>query len=450
MRCKRSYLLASVLSVVIVPAAPVLATGVTLSASVSATGAQANGGGINPVLSADGRFVAFFSPATDILPTNGAFHVFLHSLETRATELIDVSSSGEEANNGSPGWVTMSGDGGIVVFLSTATNLVPDDTNGRPDLFLRNRRAGTTERLLSDVNVIGVPAPVISGNGRFIVFVSRSNPSNQTQDIFVFDRETGEIERISVNRTNTVVVNRPAISDDGRFVAFGSTPPDSMDNAPGLYIRDRQRGITEYAGTGFIGDPAISGDGRFVVAYPGGPELFVYDRQTQSLDAISPEGVGVAGYPAISADGRFIAFYGGSIPATDAFADIFLHDRQTRRTERVSVDSEGRAANDASFFPAISADGRIVAFQSGATNLVPDDTNNQVDIFVRILSTPDCPGDCSADGEVTVDELVTMVNIALGTATVSECSAGNTNGDDAITIDEIVAAVNNALQGCGA
>jgi Tol biopolymer transport system component len=428
---------------------------------VSATGAQANGGGSFPALSGDGQWVAFVSNATNIVSTNGAFHIFVHNLKTGTTELVSVNAAGEQGNNGSvTSRVAISGDGRFVAFDSIATNLVPDDTNGQSDIFVRDRQSGTTKRVsvASDGTQANFAStwPAISGNGRFVAFLSVArnlvpDDTNNAEDVFVHDRQTGMTERISANRPNGVVLPfRPAISADGRFVAFDSLLADDVDNVPNLYLRDRQTGTTEVVGSGnsgtYIG-PAISADGRFVAFGTG--SLSIYDRQTKLTESLAAEGVNGIGNPAISADGRFVAFYGNSIPATGFPAQIFLYDRRTHTSEPVSVNSNSMAANDVSYFSSISADGRSVAFQSLATNLVSDDTNGGTDVFVRILPTPACAGDCNADTGVTVDELVKMVNIALGSADPSDCSAGDINGDHAITVDEIVAAVNNALQGCG-
>ena len=137
-----------------------------------------------------------------------------------------------------------------------------------------------------------------------------------------------------------------------------------------------------------------------------------------------------------------------------------------RVVERVSVDSTGHQGNGDSLSPAISADGSYVAFTSAASNLVSGDTNGFEDVFVSTANTPtptptptgtprptatpgSCIGDCTGKGQVTVDDILTMINIALGNTPVGNCLAGDANSDGQITVDEILTAVNNALNGCG-
>src|SRR5205823_5466864 len=240
-------------------------------------------------------------------------------------------SAGAEAN-GTSFAPAISADGRFVAFPSEATNLVPGDTNGVTDVFVRDRRTGTTERV--SVSSAGAEAngtsftPAISADGRFVAFSSDATnlvgrDTNGAVDVFVNDRMTGMTERVSVDSTgaqaNAASIEQfcPALSGDGRFVAFES---DATNLVPG---------------------------------------------------------------------------------DTNGVADVFVHDRLTATTERVSVDSAGAQANDKSDFPAISADGSVVAFVSTASNLVPDDTNvcgsfmtpgSCPDLFVRVRTITATPG----------------------------------------------------------
>ena len=230
------------------------AVGTTTRVSVDSDGLEVDGASFRPAVSADGRYVAFASSATNLVPgdTNGRDDVFVHDRQTRQTTRVSVASNGTQASADS-GLPALSADGRYVAFASVATTLVPGDTNG-----------------------VG--------------------------DIFVHDRQTRQTTRVSL-RSNGAQANgssgNPSLSANGRFVAFSS-----------------------YATN------LVSGD-------------------------------------------------------TNSQVDVFVHDRQTRRTTRVSVRSNGAQANGQSDAPALSADGRYIGFTSEATNLVSQDTNGYRDIFLR-------------------------------------------------------------------
>ncbi len=247
--------------------------------------------------------------------------------------------------------------------------------------------------------------------------------TNNASDVFVRDRQTGTTERVSVSSQGVAgddLSFGPAISADGRFVAFtsraSSLVADDISNFD-VFVRDRLAGTTEQvsangdgdAGTG--GPVGISADGRLVAfdasrtnLVPndtnGFVDVFVYDRQAASTTRVSVDSAALQGnsfsfYPAISGDGRFVAFKSS---ATNLVAgdnngvnDIFVHDRQATSTERVSIDSGANEANSSSEFPSISADGRFVAFLSTASNLVAGDTNNLCDTDFDNVFTENCP-----------------------------------------------------------
>jgi Tol biopolymer transport system component len=350
----------------------------TTRVSVNSSGGEGIGDSYtrSQAISADGRFVTFDSFATNFVSgdLNRSQDAFVHDLVTGITERVSVDSLGREANYGGE-TPAISADGQVVAFESWATNLVLGDTNATGDIFVHDRSTGLTERV--SVSSSGVQAdvycdlPSISADGRFVAFRTFSGKlvsgdTNGFDDIFVHDRSTGITERVSVSSSG-VQGNKesdsPTISADGRFVTFASY-------ATTLVARDTNRAI----------------------------DAFVHDRSTGvtervSVDSSGAEANGDSGYfgPSISADGRFVAFdsVASNLVAGDVNArnDVFVHDRWTGITERVSVDSSGAEANGASFFPALSADGQIVAFESAATNLVGGDTNGFIDLFVRDRST---------------------------------------------------------------
>jgi TolB protein len=356
------------------------------------------------------------------------------------TEQIDVSSNGARANFGSEVRVSLNADGRFVAFSSGASNLAPEKDLIQ-DIFVRDRVSGTTE--LVSVNSSGVPSdgfsidPAISADGKYVVFTSDATnlvPGDTNQcfnglldetsrpgdcpDIFVHNRETGLTERVSVSSFGEQADDQsyaPAISADGRYVTFVSRasnliPNDS--NWSGLFIHDRQTGITER----ILNAPAAKGhysitpDARFI-AYTGLSNgrysINVYDRQTGANELISVPrpGRSLDGdciNPVMSADGRFVAYTSSATTLvagdTNSRRDVFVHDRLTQVTERASVSSAGAQANGDSapgFFSSwvtISADGRRVAFSSSATNLAPGDTNTcAVQFYYSFPSSGQCP-----------------------------------------------------------
>lgn len=204
--------------------------------SVSSSGAESNGPSNDAAISADGRFVAFASDASSIVrrDTNGVWDIFVHDRESGKTKRVSVSSD-EVQGDGASFHPSISADGRFVAFVSLATNLVDDDTNGWHDILVRDRVLGTTEQVSLNSDGVGGNLvsllPSISSDGRFVAFESNStnlvddDPNGTTTDIFVRDRMLGTTELVSVN-SDGVEANgesrEPSISADGRFVAFAS------------------------------------------------------------------------------------------------------------------------------------------------------------------------------------------------------------------------------------
>ncbi len=396
--------------------------------SVSTAGNQGDAGSFSYAMSADGRFVAFYSNATNLVAgdTNAHIDIFVRDRQAGTTERVSVDSVGVQTNADSYN-PTISADGRYVAFYSLASNLVPGDTNTFADVFLRDRQTGTTERV--SVNSGGVQGdfvsvgPSISADGRFVAFYSFASnlvagDTNGSGDIFVRDRQAGTTERLSLD-SGGVQGNLdsvfPSISADGRLVAFRS---DASNLVPGdtnarkdIFVRDRQTNTTERVSVSTGGtqgdfdslDVSISADGRFVafgssatnlvpLDTNGSEDMFVRDLQLGatervSLDSSGTEGNAGSGVPSISANGRYVAFqsFSSNLDPADnnSSFDIFLRDRQAGTTEMLSVSSGGTAGNQHSIAPAMSADARFVAFGSLANNLVAGDTNNASDVFVR-------------------------------------------------------------------
>ena len=405
------------------------ATATTVRESVASNGGQANGYSADAAISADGQFVAFVSGASNLVPgdTNGATDVFVRDRQAGTTSRVSVPTGGGQAN-GDSDVPAISADGRFVVFISAASNLVSGDTNGVADVFVRDRRAGTTSRV--SVAAGGGQAngtsfdPSISADGRFVAYSSAASnlvrgDSNDTYDVFVLDRQTATTTRVSVRSNGSQANNvsyTPRISGDGRSVAFVSLAsnlvPGDTNRTADVFVHDRQSGTTSRVSVSSDGHqaakrrsdaPSISADGRFVAFVSlasnlvpgdtyGKADVFVRDRQSGTTSKVSLRSDGdqvnwPSLDPSISADGRYVAFRSGAAKLvagdTNGKPDLFVRDRRTGTTSRVSLRSNDGQANGNSDVASISADGRFVAFDSSASNLVPGDTNGVSDIFVR-------------------------------------------------------------------
>ncbi len=349
-------------------------TGTTQRVSVTNSGQQGNDDSFSPWLSDDGRFAAFRSQASNLVPgdTNGVLDDFVYDRQSATIERVSVGSTGTQGNGPAAG-LSISADGRYVAFLSHASNLVPGDTNGAVDVFVRDRQTGTTERV--SVSSTGAQGngdgdyPQISAGGRYVAFRSDASnlvpgDTNGVADIFVHDLQTGTTERVSVGGAGAQANDQswgPTISGDGHFIAFRSAAsnlvPGDTNAVSDVFLHDTQAGTTE----------------RISVASDG------------------TQGNGDSYGPSISADGGFVAYRSAASNLVTGDSngkdDIFRYDRQARTTERVSVDGSGAQSNGNSYGPAINADGRYVDFWSTASNLVAGDTNGFHDVFLRDTAT---------------------------------------------------------------
>ena len=406
----------------------------TQRVSLTSTGTEANGasggyisGETGHSISPDGRFIAFESEATNLVPgdTNNARDVFVRDRQLGTTERVSVDSTGAQAAD-TCSFPSITADGRYVAFWSSASNLVPGDTNGFPDVFLRDRQSSTTERMSVDsTGVQGNSASAyvsISADGRRVAFASWASnlvagDTNGRQDVFVHDRLLGITERVSVASNGTQgnwESYNPSISADGLYVAFESYAsnlvPGDSNTTFDVLLRDLQGGTTELVSLSSAGVQGVSGsnspstspDGRFVAFesnannlvsgdFNGHQDIFVRDRQSGTTELVSVNSAGVQGNllsydPVLSADGRFIAFHSSSsnLVAGDlngSIIDVFVRDRQSNSTECVSLSWVGVTAGGRR--SSITADGRFVSFESPAYNLVPGDIWGQEDVFVR-------------------------------------------------------------------
>ena len=413
----------------------------TTRVSVGSAGAQANGRSEGrPAISRDGRFVAFGSSAANLVPgdTNAGGDVFVRDRQSGTTTRVSVDGSGAQANEQS--WhPAISGDGRLVAFASLASNLVAGDTNRAADIFLHDRITGATTRV--SVGSGGAQGsgesnePSLSADGRLVAFVSFSSnlvpgDTNRWEDVFVHDRATGTTKRVSVDsrgaQGNSFSIE-PSISGNGRFIAFRSDASNLVqgdtNRGHDVFIRDLQSQSTARVSVSSEGaqpacgrvyespcswEPSLSADGRLVAFTSGAPNLvardtnqdddvFVRDRLGGLTTRVSVSSGGAQGNsssygPAISAEGRFVAFTSGAsnlVPGeANRWEDIFVHDLATGSTAPASVSSSGEWANGGSLWAASSGGGRATAFVSHASNLVTGDTNGFIDVFVRDTGPP--------------------------------------------------------------
>jgi Tol biopolymer transport system component len=399
--------------------------------SVSSAGVQGDSFSFGPSISANGRYVAFTSFASTLVAGDvmDFYNVFLRDRRTGRTTLVSMSATGTQANRDS-GEPAISGTGRYVAFESNASDVVAGDTNDTWDVFVRDRGTDTTARVsLSSAGAEGNDeshSPSISSDGRFIAFYSSASnlvpgDTNNFPDVFVHDRRTGAVTRVSVSRNGAQGDNsslQPAISADGRHVVFTSYASTLVPGATDavhsdVFVRDLRTGSIDRVSVSAAGAelddrsdwPAVSADGRHIAfrshasnVVPhdtnGVGDIFVRDRRTAAVNRISVSTTGVqangASYAqSISADGRHVAFYAGASNLvhedTNDAIDVFVRDRQAGTTSRVSVSGNRAQANDISSDPRISPNGRSVAFSSWANNLVRADTNENLDVFVRDL-----------------------------------------------------------------
>ncbi len=407
---------------------------VTQHIGISALGQPADHGSYVEGISDDGRCVLLFSGATNLVAgdTNAAPDIFVRDRALGTTERVSVSATGEQANGESAGG-RMSADGRFVAFMSWATNLVPNDTNGEPDVFIRDRSLGTTEAISVTPNGTVANGECegawsMTPDGRFVAFLSKASdlvPGTRggLKQVFVRDRQTSTTEIVSVSNSGVEADQwclGIAISDDGRFVAFG-TWADNL--APGytvpyleIYLRDRWNRTTRLISLGSSGVRAdggcflagMSGDGRSVaflsdasnlvtIAPPFFMNAYVRDWQSGITELLNVSTSGTPGNVdcedlCMSRDGRFFAI---ETPATNlapgdtnARDDIFVRDRYLHVTTRESVSSAGLQGPWDSRFPAISADGRFVGFQSYSTFAPGVGGNGDLYPYLRDRSQP--------------------------------------------------------------
>lgn len=369
----------------------------------------ANENSREPSLSADGRFVAFTSDASNLVlgDTNGNGDVFVYDTVSGFIERVSVSWKGQEARGESYS-PAISADGRFVAFGSRAWNLHRDALNfgnSVAQIFVRDRLLGTTTRVTvaadgGDPNG-GSYEPSISDDGQRVAFQSHASnlvPSdgNTRPDVYLWDASEGlSLVTVQVDPHCDARGRYPAISGDGNFVAFRSfdhLDPDSIVGR-GIFVRDLRSAEVSYEWVGRGDKPRISRDGRYVSAFwwlGSRRVVYLHDRETGVRTLATPTRGGlVCGPPEkripckqgkvishdLSGDGRYVVYAtDGSnvLPATEFGGDhVYAYDRVTGRVRRLGVGPGGRMGDGCSVEPTISADGQAVAFRTNAINVAP-------------------------------------------------------------------------------
>jgi hypothetical protein len=429
--------------------------------SISNDEAQGNDESKHTSLSNTGRYVAFHSIANNLVATdtNGETDVFVRDTQAGSTERVSLSSAGIEGN-GDSAHPDISGDGRYVVFESFATNFDPADTDITRDIYLYDRTNDTIT--LVSKNMTGGSASgdtqraAITPDGEFIVYVSNASDivagdTNGTYDCFVYDVSSGMVNRI--------LTSTGAEFDDDCIVAdiAGGTPliafeseatnvvPNDTNGKGDIFIvsifnTGHARVSVDSAGNegnDFANAPSISRDGDFVTFFSqannmvlsdtnGIGDIFLHETQTGETTRVSVVSGGAQANntstnPHISGGGRYIVFTSFAtnlVPGdTNEVVDVFIHDTQTLVTERLSTTSQNVEGNHFSYYPAISGNGQAVVFESLASNLVPDDTNDRWDAFkVTIGNFPPTP---TPTGTATVTRTPTRTATSTATPTVT-------------------------------
>ncbi|NKE57314.1 hypothetical protein FXN61_10905 [Lentzea sp. PSKA42] len=403
--------------------AAVLVVGLSSSASASFSLlrplTRGNGDSTTPVISADGRHVAFPSLASNLVhgDRNDVSDVFVKDLRTG---VVRSASRGGDGPSFDP--PALSADGRFVAFVSSASNLVAGDTNGVDDVFVADMRTGRVERV-SGGNGPAFGSPAISADGRYVAFRSEASTlvegdTNGVTDVFLTDRSTGKVTRISTSASGAegdkLVHHGLAMSADGRLVVFPSAAtnlvPGDTNGSVDMFVKDVVSGVVERVNVSASGEqtssytlmPAITPDGSRVLFVAWGdtlvpgdtedtPDIFMKDLRTKAITRVNTRPDGTVSdaqpyQPSVSANGRFVVF--SSLASnlvrrdTNNVDDVFVKDMVSGSLTRLS-ERFGRQGNNFSVAPSISADGRAVVFATLATNLSPADPTPSSELLLH-------------------------------------------------------------------
>lgn len=406
---------------------PSLSFSATSRITLGVGGSEANGASFVEDVTPDGRYIVFSSVASNLVAddTNNRRDVFVYDTLVETTTLVSQNTSGDLAN-GDSNEASISDDGRFVCFTSEATNLVVGDSNGVSDVFRRDLFNSQTTRVSLGAGAAegnGASGKgCISGSGFVVAFESNATnlvpgDSNGVKDVFVRDLDISLTTRVSVDFGNFQVSeesSNPCLSEDGTFVAFETSSALVLSDTNGsadVYVWNLTLQVLSRASVGAAGEeadgfsvfPDISADGNLVVfssrSTTFGPttqqtRIYLKNLTTGALEHVSLTNTGLDGNgdsegPSISADGRYVSFtsFASNLITgdTNAVDDVFVRDRTNATTGRVSVTTAGRQSASLQFTyysnPApVANDGRV-AFSSSAADLVAGDTAGFYDVF---------------------------------------------------------------------
>lgn len=402
--------------------------------STSDEGVKGNGESSNPAMPADGSKLAFHTGSTNLDPadTDPLFDEYVKDLETGDITLISTSDTGVKAN-GESWFPVFSADGSKVAFRSGATNLDPADTDSRWDVYAKELATGDIQ--LGSTSDTGEKSngsafnPFLSGDGSILAFRSSATnldpgDTDNKWDAYVKNLTTGDIRLVSTSDAGVKgneSSGNPGLTLDGSVVVFysGATnlDPADTDEVPDIYVKDLTTGDLRLVSTS---DEGIKGNDGSILPFilPDGSKV-VFSSRATNLDPADPDDIqdiflknlitgettlvstsstgekanGDSGNPYPTADGSFLAFTSQATnlhPAdTDPLEDVYLKDLRTGEVRLLSTTDDGVKGNGHSQNPALAADGTRVAFHSEATNLDPADGDAILDIYAKDLSSAD-------------------------------------------------------------
>ncbi len=432
--------------------------------SNSSTDVQGNNAATSTVaISANGRYVVFSSSASNLVEndTNGVVDIFVRDMQTGTVQRVTTNAAGVEANGTSTfNSHAISADGRFIAFSSFASNLVAGDTNDAREVFVKDMQTGAVLRVATDAagnqftsNQESPAASAsyanISADGKHVVFASNAttlvaNDSNGQRDLFIKHLLTGAIERVNTSATGVQAVDgillldtgAPTLSGDGRYVVFESTDATLVagdrNASPDVFLKDTQTGAIQIISSNGKGEQGntnswaatITADGSKVVFISsasnlvsgdtnGRYDVFMKNLSDGNIIRVNTDSAGnqmVGNYSlteaaSISNDGKYVVFNSSSnalVPGdNNTQTDTFIKNTETGAIQRANLDNLGLEANSGHIGAdaVISGDGRYVSFQSSASNLVENDTNNFRDIFrvANTFSNPDTPYDANVD-----------------------------------------------------
>jgi Tol biopolymer transport system component len=401
--------------------------------STAADGAEGNRNSFLPDFSPDDRQIAFQSNATNLVPdgTSGVSHAYIKDRSSGAVTLVDQAADGTEGN-GDTFDPFFSPDGHEVAFVSFASNLGPQGLNGRESqVVLKDLASGTVGLVSAAANGTAGDGssflPDFSPDGHAIAFTGFASnlvagDANNASDIFLKDLASGAIARVSVAADGTEANDSSSdatFSPDGTRITFVSSAsnlvPDDTNGVADVFVKDLLSGTvtlvsaaadgSEANGSSLFGDPVFSPDGRTVAFRSnasnlvagdtnGVADIFIKDLRTGEVVRVSTsadggQANGLSNHPVFSPDGRAIAFESVASNLVEAdtngLQDVFAKNLKTGDVTLVSATPDGTPANAASNAATFSHQGNELAFASFASNLVPGDTNGASDVFLATL-----------------------------------------------------------------